>query len=76
MYNVKSFQLHDYASQINAINFMLIITISLIRYYEGSSPVIVTSDPDVIKEVFVKQFNNFYGRRVSNDNSRCSLDIL
>ncbi|KAF6023071.1 TBXAS1 [Bugula neritina] len=33
-------------------------------YYEGSSPVIVTSDPDVIKEVFVKQFNNFYGRRL------------
>lgn len=44
---------------------MLIIILLFLRYYEGSSPVIVTSDPEIIKEVYVKQFNNFYGRRVS-----------
>ncbi|GMT20003.1 hypothetical protein PFISCL1PPCAC_11300, partial [Pristionchus fissidentatus] len=30
---------------------------------EGSKNVLVTSDPDVINEIFVKQFDNFYGRR-------------
>ena len=27
--------------------------------YEGSSPVVVTVDPDLIKEIFVKKFDNF-----------------
>lgn len=44
---------------------LMIIVHVFLRYYEGSLPVIVTSDPEVINEVFVKQFNNFYGRRVS-----------
>lgn len=45
----------------------MLMIIVLLRYYEGSMPVIVTSDPEMIKEVFIKQFNNFYGRRVSID---------
>ena len=44
---------------------IVFIVLYFIRYYEGSLPVVVTSDPEIIKEVFVKQFNNFYGRRVS-----------
>jgi hypothetical protein len=33
-------------------------------YYEGPRPVIVTSDINIINDVFVKQFNNFHGRKV------------
>ncbi|GMR42785.1 hypothetical protein PMAYCL1PPCAC_12980, partial [Pristionchus mayeri] len=32
-------------------------------FKEGSKNVLVTSDIDIINEVFVKQFNNFYGRK-------------
>jgi len=47
--------------------FVLSLSLTLIycRMYEGSNAVLVTSDPDIIKEVYIKQFNNFYGRRVS-----------
>jgi len=34
-------------------------------YFEGPSPVIVTSDKDVLCEVFVKQFKAFHARKVS-----------
>ena len=34
-------------------------------YYEGHLPVLVTSDLDVIQDVFVNNFNNFTGRKVS-----------
>ncbi|KAK6174276.1 hypothetical protein SNE40_017586 [Patella caerulea] len=33
-------------------------------YFEGPSPILVTSDPDILQEVFVKQFHNFYARKV------------
>ncbi len=33
-------------------------------YYEGHLPVLVTSDIDVLHEVFVNQFNNFVGRKI------------
>ncbi|KAL4231955.1 hypothetical protein ACF0H5_009532 [Mactra antiquata] len=33
-------------------------------YFEGPSPVIVTSDTDVLSEVFVKQFKSFHARKV------------
>lgn len=33
-------------------------------YYEGHTPMIVTSDLDLIQEIFIKQFNNFSARRV------------
>lgn len=36
----------------------------LFSYYEGGSPTLVLSDPDLLLEVFVKQFSNFHGRRV------------
>lgn len=35
-------------------------------YFEGPSPVIVTSDKDILSEVFVKQFKSFHARKVSN----------
>lgn len=35
-------------------------------YFEGPSPVIVTSDKDILSEVFVKQFKSFHARKVSS----------
>lgn len=32
---------------------------------DGSRKSLVTSDPEFLHEIFVKQFDNFYGRRVS-----------
>ncbi len=31
--------------------------------YEGHRPVLITSDLDVMQEVFIKQFNNFSARK-------------
>ncbi|KAK2164743.1 hypothetical protein LSH36_59g01037 [Paralvinella palmiformis] len=36
----------------------------LYGYYEGPRPILVTSDPEFVKEVFIKHFSNFYGRRL------------
>jgi cytochrome P450 len=32
-------------------------------YYEGHYPILVTSDSNMIQEVFIKQFSNFTGRK-------------
>ena len=42
----------------------------LYRYYEGHYPVLVTSDLDLIQEVFIKQSKNFSARKV---NHSCKL---
>ena len=34
-------------------------------YYEGHLPIIVTSDTDIIQDVFIKQFGNFIARKVN-----------
>ena len=36
------------------------------RFYEGHYPVLVTSDLEIIDEVFFRQFANFSGRRVNS----------
>ncbi|XP_059172501.1 cytochrome P450 3A43-like [Physella acuta] len=33
-------------------------------YYEGPTPVLVTSDVVMLEEVFIKQFNNFHARKL------------
>ncbi|WAR21119.1 C13AA-like protein [Mya arenaria] len=33
-------------------------------YFEGPSPVLVTSDKDILSEVFVKQFKSFHARKI------------
>ena len=43
----------------------LILAISYFSYFEGHSPVLVTSDLDIIQEVFIKQYSNFSGRKVT-----------
>jgi hypothetical protein len=42
----------------------IIINIFLYSYFEGPTPVIVSSDLDFLHEVFVKQFKNFHARKV------------
>lgn len=32
-------------------------------YFEGHTPVLVVSDPDIIQNVFIKSFSNFHSRR-------------
>jgi cytochrome P450 len=32
-------------------------------YYEGHTPLLVVSDPDVLQDVFIKSFSNFHSRR-------------
>jgi hypothetical protein len=34
-------------------------------FYEGHQPVLVTSDLDIIQEIFIKQYSNFAARRVN-----------
>lgn len=33
-------------------------------YFEGPTPVLVTSNPDILHQVFVKKFNNFHARKL------------
>lgn len=33
-------------------------------YFEGHTPILVVSDPDVVQEIFVKSFSNFHSRRL------------
>lgn len=35
-----------------------------LRYFEGYTPVLSVSDPDLLKEVLVKDFENFQSRKV------------
>jgi cytochrome P450 len=32
-------------------------------YFEGHTPILVVSDPDVLQDVFIKSFSNFHSRR-------------
>ncbi len=34
-------------------------------YFEGHTPILVISDPDVLQDIFVKSFSKFHSRRVS-----------
>jgi hypothetical protein len=33
-------------------------------YFEGHYPILVTTDVELIQEIFIKQFNNFTARKV------------
>ena len=43
----------------------------IFRMYDFRRPVLVINDPDILKNVLVKNFSNFYNRRV-----RCFLLLL
>ena len=32
-------------------------------YFEGHTPILVISDPDILQEIFIKSFSNFHSRR-------------
>lgn len=36
----------------------------ILRYFEGYTPVLSVSDPDLLKDVLVKDFENFQSRKV------------
>jgi cytochrome P450 len=33
-------------------------------YFEGHTPILVVSDPDVLQDIFIKSFSNFHSRRL------------
>ena len=33
-------------------------------YYEGHTPILVISDPDILQDIFIKSFSNFHSRRL------------
>ena len=42
-------------------------------YYEGHTPILVISDPDILQDIFIKSFSNFHSRRsfpLSDSNNR------
>ena len=39
-------------------------------YYEGIQPVLEVADPDMVREILMKQFDNFEQRTSMFDNSR------
>ena len=41
------------------------------RFYIGRTPFLVTSDPEMVKEITIKQFDSFSDRTVSRYN--CSM---
>uniref|UniRef100_A0A1I7UWR3 Cytochrome P450 n=1 Tax=Caenorhabditis tropicalis TaxID=1561998 RepID=A0A1I7UWR3_9PELO len=46
-------------------------------YYEGAIPVLVVSDLDMLQDLFVKKFDNFYARKSTNlihGNLECSKE--
>lgn len=42
-------------------------------YFEGHTPILVVSDPDILQDVFIKSFSNFHSRRtfpLSDQNAK------
>lgn len=42
--------------------------IAVCRYFEGYTPVLSVADPEIVKEVLVKDFQNFAHRKVSDSH--------
>ena len=38
------------------------------RYYEGEFPVLVVSDPEIVKKIAIKDFQKFHSRQVRTKN--------
>ena len=36
------------------------------RYYEGEFPILVVSDPEIVKQIAIKDFHKFHSRKVTN----------
>ena len=37
-----------------------------LRYFEGYTPIIVTSDPDAAQQILIKDFHKFHSRKVNH----------
>ncbi|CAF1145873.1 unnamed protein product [Adineta steineri] len=44
-------------------------------YFEGHTPILVVSDPDVLQDVFIKSFSNFHSRRSFPLEKRDGRDV-
>jgi cytochrome P450 len=44
-------------------------------YYEGHTPILVVSDPDVLQDIFIKSFSNFHSRRPLPLEDRHANDV-
>jgi thromboxane-A synthase len=44
-------------------------------YFEGHTPILVVSDPDVLQDVFIKSFSNFHSRRAFPLENRKGKDV-
>ncbi|CAF2401449.1 unnamed protein product [Rotaria sp. Silwood2] len=44
-------------------------------YFEGHTPILVISDPDVLQDVFVKSFSNFHSRRAFPLENRHAKEV-
>ena len=42
-------------------------TLYLYRFYEADTPVLLVGDPDMAREILIKQFDKFTERRVRNE---------
>ena len=42
---------------------------SFLRYFEGYTPIIVTSDPDAAQQILIKDFHKFHSRKVNQFRS-------
>lgn len=46
----------------------------IIGFFQGHTPMIVTSDLDFISEVFIKQYNNFSAKKVKINLKKSKSD--
>jgi cytochrome P450 len=44
-------------------------------YFEGHTPVLVVSDPDILQDVFIKSFSKFHSRRTAPIGDQKSKDV-
>jgi cytochrome P450 len=44
-------------------------------YFEGHTPILVISDPDILQDIFIKSFSNFHSRRALPLEDRHAKDI-
>jgi cytochrome P450 len=44
-------------------------------YFEGHTPILVVSDPDILQDIFIKSFSNFHSRRTLPLEDRHAKDV-
>ena len=60
MGKIKKIKINRYCQK----KFLILNTL-LNSYFEGHLPILVTSDPEIIQDIFIKQYANFSARKVN-----------